>query len=160
MHFLQSRHNHRTDEYGGDLVNRVRLLRELIEATKEAVGANCAVALRFAVDELRGADGINGEREGREVVEMLVELPDLWDVNVSGWPNDSKTSRFAAEGYQEQFVRFVKTVTTKPVVGVGRFTSPDTMCRDSTRRPGHDRGSPSLDRRSFPAEKDRERGHR
>ena len=58
MHFLQSRHNHRTDEYGGSLVNRARLLRELIEDTKEAVGADCAVAVRFAVDELRGADGI------------------------------------------------------------------------------------------------------
>ena len=127
MHFLQSRHNHRTDEYGGSLVNRARLLRELIEDTKEAVGADCAVAVRFAVDELRGADGISAASEGREVVEMLAELPDLWDVNVSDWPNDSKTSRFAAEGYQEAFVRFVKTVTTKPVVGVGRFTSPDTM---------------------------------
>ncbi|HME39764.1 MAG TPA: FAD-dependent oxidoreductase [Steroidobacteraceae bacterium] len=127
MHFLQSRHNHRTDEYGGSLVNRARLLRELIEDTKEAVGADCAVAVRFAVDELRGADGIRAESEGREIVEMLAELPDLWDVNVSDWPNDSKTSRFAAEGYQEEFVRFVKTVTTRPVVGVGRFTSPDTM---------------------------------
>jgi dimethylamine/trimethylamine dehydrogenase len=127
MHFLQSRHNHRTDEYGGSLVNRTRLLRELIEDTKEAVGLDCAVALRFAVDELRGADGLSAQSEGREVVEMLAELPDLWDVNVSDWPNDSKTSRFAAEGYQEEFVRFVKTVTTKPVVGVGRFTSPDTM---------------------------------
>jgi dimethylamine/trimethylamine dehydrogenase len=127
MHFLQSRHNRRTDEYGGSLINRTRLLRELIEDAKDAVGADCAVALRFAVDELRGADGIAAESEGREVVEMLAELPDLWDVNVSDWPNDSKTSRFAAEGYQEDFVRFVKTVTTKPVVGVGRFTSPDTM---------------------------------
>jgi dimethylamine/trimethylamine dehydrogenase len=127
MHFLQSRHNHRTDEYGGTLVNRTRLLRELIEDSKEAVGADCAVAVRFAVDELRGADGISAGSEGREVVAMLAELPDLWDVNVSDWSNDSKTSRFAAEGYQEEFVRFVKTVTTKPVVGVGRFTSPDTM---------------------------------
>lgn len=127
MHFLQRRHNHRTDEYGGSLVNRVRLLRELIEEAKEAVGADCAVALRFAVDELRGADGIDAESEGREIVEMLAELPDLWDVNVSDWHNDSKTSRFAGEGYQEQFVRFVKTATSKPVVGVGRFTSPDTM---------------------------------
>jgi dimethylamine/trimethylamine dehydrogenase len=127
MHFLQTRHNHRRDEYGGTLVNRVRLLRELIEDTKDAVGADCAVALRFAVDEVRGEDGISSSGEGREVVEMLAELPDLWDVNVSDWSNDSKTSRFAAEGYQEDFVRFVKTVTTKPVVGVGRFTSPDTM---------------------------------
>jgi dimethylamine/trimethylamine dehydrogenase len=127
MHFLQSRHNHRSDEYGGCLTNRARLLRELIEDTKEAVGGDCAVAVRYAVDELRGADGLSADSEGREVVEMLAELPDLWDVNVSDWPNDSKTSRFAAEGYQEEFVRFVKTVTTKPVVGVGRFTSPDSM---------------------------------
>ncbi len=127
MHFLQSRHNHRTDEYGGSLVNRVRLLREVIEDTKDAVGADCAVAVRIAVDELRGADGIQHDLEGREIVEMLAELPDLWDVNLSDWSNDSKTSRFAAEGYQEEFVRFVKRVTTKPVVGVGRFTSPDTM---------------------------------
>ena len=127
MHFLQRRHNHRTDEYGGSLVNRARLLRELIEDTKEAVGADCAVAVRFAVDELRGGEGICAAEEGREVVALLAELPDLWDVNVSNWSNDSQTSRFAAEGYQEEFVRFVKTVTTKPVVGVGRFTSPDAM---------------------------------
>ena len=127
MHFLQRRHNHRLDEYGGSLHNRARLLRELIEDTKDAVGTQCGVAVRFAVDELRGADGISADREGREVVELLAELPDLWDVNISDWSHDSRTSRFAAEGYQEEFVRFVKTVTTKPVVGVGRFTSPDAM---------------------------------
>jgi dimethylamine/trimethylamine dehydrogenase len=127
MHFLQKRNNQRTDEYGGSLVNRARLLRELIEDTKEAVGKDCAVAVRLSVDELRGANGIGADSEGREIVALLAELPDLWDVNVSDWSNDSKTSRFAPEGYQEEFIRFVKSVTTKPVVGVGRFTSPDTM---------------------------------
>ena len=122
MHFLQRRNNHRTDEYGGGLVNRARLLRELIEDTKEAVGAKCAVAVRLSVDELMGESGLSADGEGREVVALLAELPDLWDVNISDWSNDSKTSRFAPEGYQEEFVRFVKTVTTKPVVGVGRFT--------------------------------------
>ena len=58
---------------------------------------------------------------------MLAELPDLWDVNISAWENDSATSRFAPEGFQEQYIDFVKSVTTKPVVGVGRFTSPDSM---------------------------------
>jgi dimethylamine/trimethylamine dehydrogenase len=58
---------------------------------------------------------------------MLAELPDLWDVNISNWPNDSQSSRFAKEGFQEEYTSFVKKVTTKPVVGVGRFTSPDTM---------------------------------
>jgi len=126
-HFLQSRYNQRTDEYGGRLVNRARLLRELIEDTKDAVGANCAVAVRFSVNEPLVGGGIQVSAEAREVVEMLAELPDLWDVNVCDWANDSQTSRFSQEGFQESFVSFVKTVTTKPVVGVGRFTSPDTM---------------------------------
>jgi dimethylamine/trimethylamine dehydrogenase len=127
MHFIARRHNQRTDEYGGSLENRVRLLRELIEETKEAVGDSCAVGLRIAVDELLGPDGITSAGEGREVVEMLAELPDLWDVNVSAWENDSQTSRFAEEGYQEPYIGFVKRLTTKPVVGVGRYTSPDHM---------------------------------
>jgi len=127
MHFISRRHNRRTDEYGGSLENRVRLLRELIQDTREAVGDTCAVAVRFAVDELRGVDGITAEEEGRGVIELLAELPDLWDVNLSTFENDAMTSRFADEGYQESYVAFVKQVTSKPVVGVGRFTSPDTM---------------------------------
>ncbi len=127
MHFLQKRRNHRTDEYGGSLENRVRLLREVIEDTKEAVGDRCAIAIRLAVDELLGDGGITSQGEGREIVEMLAEAPDLWDVNVADWANDSVTSRFGEEGIQESQVSFVKSVTTKPVVGVGWFTSPDTM---------------------------------
>jgi len=127
MHFLQRRRNQRLDEYGGSLENRARLLRELIEETKEAVGDTCAIAVRLAVDELLGPDGIMAENEGRDVIEMLAELPDLWDVNISPWSNDSRPSRFGAEGWQESYIGFVKKVTSKPVVGVGRFTSPDSM---------------------------------
>ena len=127
MHFLSRRFNQRTDEYGGSLENRVRLIREILEETKEAIGDSCAVAVRFAVDELLGPQGITAESEGREVVEMLAEIPDLWDVNISEWENDSATSRFEKEGYQEPYIDFVKSLTTKPVVGVGRYTSPDTM---------------------------------
>ncbi len=125
-HFLQSRYNQRSDEYGGSLENRVRLLREVLEDTKDAVGDTCAIALRFAVHEFDD-DQLHYDKEGREVVEMLAELPDLWDVNISDWSHDSKTSRFGEAGHQEKFISFVKQVTSKPVVGVGRFTSPDTM---------------------------------
>ena len=132
-HFLCIRHNQRSDEYGGSLENRVRLLREVLEETKDAVGDRCAVAIRFAVEELLGPEGITSEDEGREIIEMLAELPDLWDVNLSDWENDSQTSRFSEEGFQEQYVKFVKSVTSKPVVGVGRFTSPDAMVNQINR---------------------------
>ncbi len=124
--FLLQRFNQRTDEYGGNLENRVRLVREVLEDTKDAVGQNCAVAFRFAVDELLGQNGMHAA-EAEDIVGTLAEIPDLWDVNVADWGNDSLSSRFGNEGAQEEYVKFVKTVTTKPVVGVGRFTSPDTM---------------------------------
>jgi dimethylamine/trimethylamine dehydrogenase len=128
QYFLKPQYNQRSDEYGGSLENRVRLLREVLIDTREAVGDKCAVALRFAVDELRGADGLQAECEGRDVIGMLAELPDLWDVNISGWDNDSATARFEpVEGYQEPYTAFVKSLTSKPVVGVGRFTSADAM---------------------------------
>ena len=124
---LLSKDNDRADEYGGSLENRVRFLRELIEDTKDAVGDTCAVAVRFAVDELLGADGMQYDGEAHDIVSMLAELPDLWDVNISAWKNDSVTSRFGREGHQEKYISFVKKLTTKPVVGVGRYTSPDSM---------------------------------
>lgn len=126
VHFL-SRRNDRSDEYGGVLKNRVRLIREVLEDTKNAIGDTCAVAIRFGVEELKGPNGLTCEGEGREVVELLADLPDLWDVNVSDWPNDSATSRFEPEGFQDSYISFVKKVTNKPVVGVGRYTSPDAM---------------------------------
>jgi dimethylamine/trimethylamine dehydrogenase len=127
MHFLLRRYNQRTDEYGGSLENRVRFLRELIEDTKEAVGDTCAVAVRLAVDELLGDGGLTSQGEGQEIIAMLAELPDLWDVNISDWSHDSASSRFKKEGHQEPYIGFVKSVTSKPVVGVGRYTSPDAM---------------------------------
>jgi dimethylamine/trimethylamine dehydrogenase len=128
QHFFNPRYNQRSDEYGGSLENRVRLTKEILTEVKEAVGDTCAIAFRFATDELLGPDGLQAESEGRDIVGMLAEIPDLWDVNVSGWDNDSVTARFEPnEGYQEPYTAFVKTLTTKPVVGVGRFTSADAM---------------------------------
>src|SRR5689334_13628074 len=87
--FITRRWNQRTDEYGGSIENRARLLREMIEETKDAVGHQCAVAVRLAVDELMGPDGVTAEEDGRAVIALLAELPDLWDVNVSYVDNDS-----------------------------------------------------------------------
>ncbi len=127
MHFLLKRYNDRSDEYGGSLENRVRFLREIIADTKEVVGDTCAVAVRLAVDELLGDEGIEYHEEGHDIIAMLAELPDLWDVNISAWENDSASARFKKEGFQEKYIQFVKSLTSKPVVGVGRYTTPDAM---------------------------------
>ena len=128
--FLSPLTNRRTDAYGGNTANRTRLVREMIEVTREAVAGACAVAIRLAVDELHGPGGITHDGEARDIVSILAELPDLWDVNVAGaLGNDSRSARFSEEGFQEKYVSFVKKLTTKPVVSVGRFTAPETMLR-------------------------------
>ncbi|MEX0344711.1 MAG: NAD(P)-binding protein [Rhizobiaceae bacterium] len=126
-HFLSARTNQRNDAYGGSFENRIRLLREVLEDTLEVTAGEQAVALRFSVAEPGKPGGLTHDGEGRDVVEALAELPDLWDVNLSGWSNDSATARFTDEGFQLPYTDFVKSVTSKPVVGVGRFTSPDLM---------------------------------
>jgi dimethylamine/trimethylamine dehydrogenase len=125
--FLLPEYNQRTDEYGGSIENRVRLVRELLSVTRDAVGDRCAVALRISLEELRGRPGTTAGSEAHEVVALLAELPDLWDVKMDSSPTDCAPSRFAGEGSHEPVIDFVKRVTRKPVVGVGRFTSPDVM---------------------------------
>ncbi len=131
QHFLSRRTNHRCDEYGGSLENRARLLKELIEETREAIGDTCAIPVRILVDEMLGDGGVTNT-ELREVVEMLSDLPDLWDFTHGNWADDSATARFKDEAAQEHLVRGLKQLTCRPVVGVGRFTSPDTMVRQIT----------------------------
>jgi dimethylamine/trimethylamine dehydrogenase len=125
--FLLPEYNHRTDAYGGSIENRVRLVRELLEATREAVGHKCAVALRISLEELRGRPGRNAPSEAHEVISLLADAPDLFDVKMDSSPTDCAPSRFAPEGSHEPVIDFVKKLTGKPVVGVGRFTSPDVM---------------------------------
>ena len=125
-HFLSRRYNHRTDEYGGSLENRVRILKEVLTDTRDEVGDTCAVPCRFSVDEFAGPDGID-RAEAEDMIGLVAEIPDLWDICLAGWENDSKTSRFGPEGEQEFLYENMKSLTTKPVVGVGRYTSPDRM---------------------------------
>ncbi|MEE8218757.1 MAG: FAD-dependent oxidoreductase [Vicinamibacteria bacterium] len=120
--------NRRSDEYGGSLENRVRLVRELLEDTKEAVGDTCAIALRLATSS-GGPDGQPDTEEKREVVALLSDLPDLFDLSVHDYSYEMGSSRFTREAALEAYVSYVKQLTRKPVVGVGRFTSPDTMLR-------------------------------
>ncbi|HMB77951.1 MAG TPA: NADH:flavin oxidoreductase, partial [Kiloniellaceae bacterium] len=125
--FLSPAINRRGDEYGGSLVNRVRLLREIIEDTKDAVGDSCAVAVRFAADAVAEEDGAPVLGERAEMFSLLAELPDLWDINIADYAYEMGVSRFVKEAALEPYMAFVKSETSKPVVTVGRFTSPETM---------------------------------
>jgi dimethylamine/trimethylamine dehydrogenase len=105
----------------------MRLVREIIEDTKEVVGDTGAVAVRYTVDDGGGPDGTPVHGDRMEIFEALAELPDLWDINIWDYSLEMGVSRFVKEGALEAYMASVKSKTTKPVVTVGRFTSPDTM---------------------------------
>jgi dimethylamine/trimethylamine dehydrogenase len=93
----------------------------------DAVGDTCG-QVRFATDEMMGPDGITAEG-ARDVIAMLLncrlvgrqqrlEVRFLVALRGGGLPGEVR--------------RLLEDATSKPVVGVSRFTSPDTMvCRSS-----------------------------
>lgn len=127
--FLSPFMNRRSDEYGGSLVNRARFYLETLERLRDAIGDDCALVTRFAVDAL-GPYGVDLD-EGLELVALADHLVDLWDITVGALSGparvDSGPSRFYPEGHQLAWSGRVREATSKPIVGTGRFTNPDTM---------------------------------
>jgi dimethylamine/trimethylamine dehydrogenase len=130
--FLSPYYNRRTDEYGGSFENRARFWRESLYKVREAVGDDCAIASRFAVDHLMGPVSIEAKKDGARFVEHCDDLVDLWDFTVGDiaeWGQNAGPSRFFEENHEKPYSGVIKpgNHTNKPVVGVGRVTNPDTM---------------------------------
>ena len=115
--------NQRRDEYGGSAANRVRLVKELLQDVKEAVGHRCAIAIRWSIE-----DDDNAISEDRlEMTSLIAGLPDLWDVTIADYSIEMGASRFVKEGALEERVRRIRSIVREPVVTVGRYTSPESM---------------------------------
>ncbi|MCB2116293.1 MAG: FAD-dependent oxidoreductase [Rhodobacteraceae bacterium] len=128
QHFLSRATNQRSDEYGGSLENRSRFAREVVADLRDAVGDTMGLTMRVSLDETIGELGFSNA-ELRDFIEMNGDLPDMWDLAHGTWEDCSGPSRFKEEAAQEVLVRGIRALTSRPVVGVGRFTSPDVMVR-------------------------------
>jgi len=128
QHFLSSTTNHRSDAYGGSLENRSRLMRELLTDAKEEAGDTMGFTLRLSLHEMVNGLGFSND-EVRDLIGMHAHLPDLWDLAHGSWEDCSGTSRFTGEAAQHDLVKGIRELTDRPIVGVGRFTSPDVMVK-------------------------------
>ncbi|MDE0752860.1 MAG: FAD-dependent oxidoreductase [Planktomarina sp.] len=132
-YFLYKWNNKRTDEYGGSFENRARFTVELLQMMREEID-DCAIGIRFPIDTLDepfgyGDLGVRAQGEGMQFIELLDDLVDYWDINIGtlNWGEDAGSSRFFETNHQEQYTKYAKQVSKKPVINVGRFTDPDTM---------------------------------
>jgi dimethylamine/trimethylamine dehydrogenase len=121
--FLDPVVNQRSDEYGGSYDNRTRLLREVLADTREVLGHRAALATRI---EVYDEDG-NGGEDRNLLLQSIAPLVDLFDVTIPEYGVEMGPSRFVKEAALEEHIAHVRKLTGKPVVSVGRFTSPETM---------------------------------
>ncbi|MCX8225975.1 MAG: FAD-dependent oxidoreductase, partial [Sulfitobacter sp.] len=103
-------------------------VNEVIADMRDAVGDTMGITLRVSLDETIGQLGFSNA-EVREFVDMNRNLPDLWDLAQGTWEECSGPSRFKEEAAQHELVKGIHELTDKPIVGVGRFTSPDVMAK-------------------------------
>lgn len=116
--FLSPLTNRRTDDYGGGLQNRVRLLREVLDAVKTVWPAQKPVWVRVSAQ-----DYAEGGIDGNMMVQIINEVAGLVDlvhvstggllpVSVPSWP-----------GYQVSYAEQIRKECGKPTIAVGLITN-------------------------------------
>jgi 2,4-dienoyl-CoA reductase-like NADH-dependent reductase (Old Yellow Enzyme family) len=127
-HFVSPFFNRRTDEYGGSLDNRMRVLIEALEATREGSGGELAVGMRFNCDEMM--PGGYGQEDAREILGRIARagLIDFVDLDVAVEPNQLGIGMppvFVEPHVYRPYVEAVRSaIPHVPVMSVlGRLTS-------------------------------------
>ena len=126
--FLSPATNHRTDAFGGSLENRLRIVMEILHATREECGRDMIVGVR-----LNGDDGHEGGLHPEHWAEIAGRLTatgllDYVSVTQGTYLNRMLIYPTAPEthGYQMPATRQVRAAAGGvPVVGVGRIVTPD-----------------------------------
>lgn len=132
--------NHRTDEYGGNLENRLRFAREIVEEIKIRCGEDFPVTLRYSpksfIKELR--DGaLPGEEfeekgrdlpEGIEAAKLLVSYGyDALDIDVGSYDSWwwSHPPMYQEKGLYMPYAKLMKETVNVPIICAGRMDNPD-----------------------------------
>ncbi|MFF5986861.1 mycofactocin system FadH/OYE family oxidoreductase 2 [Prauserella flavalba] len=125
--FLSPATNVRTDDYGGSLENRARILLRLVAAVREAIGPGLALGVRLCGDEL--IEGGTTIDEAVEVARWVEASGHVDYINTSiGVATSTLYMIEASMSIPPGYAMFIPSALRKavdlPVVGVGRFKDP------------------------------------
>ncbi|MDB5652112.1 MAG: putative oxidoreductase [Hyphomicrobiales bacterium] len=120
--FLSPLSNHRVDEYGGSLDNRMRFPLEIFDAVRQAFPADKPVTMRVS-----GADWVEGGWDIAQTIAFAVALESRGcsAIHVSSGGVDPRQQIPVGPGYQVPLARAVKQATAMPIVAVGLITEPE-----------------------------------
>lgn len=138
--FTISAYNHRTDEYGGSLENRLRFPTEIVKAIKEVCGEDFPVSIRYSVESKTKAfnrgilPGEDAEEFGRNLEESRIVAKkleeagyDMLDCDNGSydawyWPHPPV---YMPKHCNLKDVAEIKKCVNIPVICAGRFDEPD-----------------------------------
>ncbi len=125
--FLSPATNRRTDEYGGSLANRCRLLVDIVTAVRRAIGGGLALGVRICGDEL--IEGGTTIDDAVEIAKLVEATGNVDYINTSiGVATASlfmiEASMHVPPGYAMFIPSAIRKAVDLPVVGVGRFKDP------------------------------------
>ena len=137
--FAISIFNHRTDEYGGSLENRLRPAVEIVQGIKKACGEDFPVSLRFSLKScmkaLRqgGLPGEEYEEAGRDIPEGIAAAKILTAAGYDALNTDAGTydswywnhpPMYFEDGMYREFGRILKKEVDVPIILAGRMDDP------------------------------------
>jgi 2,4-dienoyl-CoA reductase-like NADH-dependent reductase (Old Yellow Enzyme family)/thioredoxin reductase len=130
--FLSPNTNHRNDEYGGSLENRMRFLLEIIKGIRQACGNDFPIVVRLSVDEMYEKIGEKGKgynlEEGLKIAKRLNdEGIDAIDVSSAAYDTFNywlEPTTFTP-GWRKYLAEEVKKVVDIPVIAANLIRSPE-----------------------------------
>lgn len=126
--FLSPYFNHRTDEYGGSLENRLRFAREVLTSVREAVGEGFPIEFRMSGSEL--FEGGYDLAEGCRIAQGVEDLVDLIHVSAGSYQFgffQTHPSMFSAHGCNVYLAAEIKKHVHVPVATIGALNDPAQM---------------------------------
>lgn len=129
--FLSPNTNKRTDQYGGNLENRMRFLLEIIDGIRLNCGKDFPIVVRLTVDEMYSEIGQNGKgynlEEGIKMAKILSDKGiDAIDVSSAAYDTFNywlEPTTFTP-GWRKYLASEVKKVVDIPVIAANLIRSP------------------------------------
>jgi 2,4-dienoyl-CoA reductase-like NADH-dependent reductase (Old Yellow Enzyme family)/thioredoxin reductase len=126
--FLSPASNKRTDAYGGSRENRARILIEVLDCIRAAVGPGFPIEMRFSAEEYM--EGGNSFEEAIEIAKLVEDKIDLLQVSTGSYENSFEHTHppmFDPRGCNVHFAAEMKKHVKVPVSALGALNDPAMM---------------------------------
>ena len=128
--FLSPEMNHRTDEFGGSIENRVRFPLMVIDRIRQRCGEDFLLEYRISGDEMSPETGGYTLKDAIEVCKILDEKVDIIHVSAARDSTDegaviTHPTIFLGNGCNTYLAAEIRRHVKSPVVGIGAITTPE-----------------------------------